>query len=100
MEIVMLIPRRTRRIPLRRRHGALRAVVVALALVLGLTVWLTACGGGSGSGPGSTTASGSAHKLKVALLVAGLTNDGDWNQFAREGIERLERDGRIDVDIR
>jgi basic membrane protein A and related proteins len=99
MEIVMLTPHQTHRVPLRPRHSVPRAVVVALALVVGLTVALTACGG-SGSGPGSTTASGSAHKLKVALLAPGLTNDGAWSQVAREAVERLERDGRIDADIR
>jgi basic membrane protein A len=95
----MLIPRSTGCVPLRLRHGVPRAAVVALGLVVGLTVALTGCGV-SGSTPGSTTASGGAHKLRVALLTPGLTNDGDWNQFAREAVERLERDGRVDVDIR
>jgi basic membrane protein A and related proteins len=95
----MLIPRRTSRVPLRRRRGVSRAGVIALALVAGVTVALTGCGG-SGSGPGSTTASGAARQLKVALIVPGLTNDGSWNQIAREAVDRLERDGRIDADIR
>jgi basic membrane protein A and related proteins len=97
METVMLAPRHTHRVPSRLCRGVPRAVVVALALV-GLAVTLTGCGS-SGSGPGST-ASGGAHKLKVALLTPGLTNDGSWNQVAREAAERLERDGRIDADIR
>jgi len=33
-------------------------------------------------------------------MAPGLTNDGSWNQVAREAVERLEREGRIDVDIR
>ncbi len=94
----MLIPRRLRDVRSRLDHRALRAVVRALALLLSVTMPLTACGN-SGSAPGSNASSG-AHKLKVLLLTPGPTNDGSWNQVAREAVDRLKKDGRIDVDIR
>jgi basic membrane lipoprotein Med (substrate-binding protein (PBP1-ABC) superfamily) len=67
-------------------------------MLFSVTILLVACGN-SEPEPG-TSASGGGHKLKVALLVGGLTNDGDWNQVAREAVERLEKDGRVDADIR
>src|SRR5215813_12918507 len=94
----MLMPPRIRDFPTHLHRDARRAVVRALALLLSITIPLTACGG-SGSGPGPS-ASGGARKLKVALLVPGLTNDGAWSQVAREAVERLEKDGRVDADIR
>lgn len=94
----MLIPHRVRDVRSRLRDRAPRAVVRALALLFSVTIPLTACGDGSGSG--SPTASGGAHKVKVVLFAPGLTNDGSWNQVAREAVERLERDGRVDADIR
>src|SRR5262249_42894619 len=95
-----LLPRCIRSVPLRLRprHGAARAFVVGLALVGGLIAPLTACGD-SKPAPEQAGSDG-AHKLKAVLLVAGLTNDGDWNQVAREAVERLEGDGRIKADIR
>jgi basic membrane protein A and related proteins len=92
-----MISRRARDVRFRLRHSGARAVL-ALALIVGFAV-ATGCGGSPASGPG-TNASGDAHKLKVALLAPGLTNDGAWNQFGREAVERLEREGRIDLDIR
>lgn len=91
----MLIPRRARGVRFHRHLSKARAVL-ALALIFGLAVVAGGCGGAE---PGST-ASGGEHKLKVALLTPGPTNDGAWNQFAREALERLEREGRIDADIR
>lgn len=88
----MLISRRAR---FHRRLSEARAVL-ALTLIFGLAVAIGGCGG---TEPGST-ASNDAHKLKVALLAPGLTNDGAFNQVAREALERLEQEGRIDVDIR
>ncbi|HET8661482.1 MAG TPA: BMP family protein [Micromonosporaceae bacterium] len=70
---------------------------MALALLLGAAASLAGCGAGGASAPEPT---GGAQKLKVALLVPGLTNDGSFNQVAREAVERLEREGRIDADIR
>lgn len=95
----MLTSRRAREVLFHRRLSGTRAVL-ALTLVFGLAVAIGGCGGAEpGSTPGSTTSSG-AQKLKVALLTPGLTNDGAWNQFAREALERLEQEGRIDADIR
>jgi len=88
--------RRIRNVRFRNRYTPLRALILAAALAFGLTVPLTACGDDSGS----SSESPSGDKLKVALLAPGLTNDGSFNQVAREAVERLERDGRIDVDIR
>ncbi len=36
------------------------------------------------------SASASAAELKIALLCAGSTNDGGWNQLAREGADKLK----------
>ncbi len=94
----MLVPHRVCDVCSRLRHRALRAAARALALLLSITIPLTACGS-SGTEPGSG-ASGGAHKVKVALLVPGLTNDGAWSQVAREAVERLKRDGRVEADIR
>ena len=70
----------------------------ALALTAGLAVAAVGCGGGSA--PESGSKAPDAHKLKVALVVPGLTNDGSFNQVAREAVERLDQEGRIDADIR
>lgn len=92
----MLMRRRIRSVPFHIRHTPLRALILAVALTFGLTVPLAACSDDSGSDSGSP----SGDKLKVALLVPGLTNDGSFNQVAREAVERLEQDGSIDADIR
>jgi len=94
----MLISRRARDARFRLHGRVLRPVFRALTLLLCVAVPLAACGNsGSKSGP---SASGAANKLKVVLLTPGLTNDGSWNQVAREAVERLKKDGRIDADIR
>lgn len=41
-----------------------------------------------------------AKPLRVALLVPGLTNDGSFNQVAREAVQALQKDGLITVEIR
>ncbi|HZN18516.1 MAG TPA: BMP family protein [Micromonosporaceae bacterium] len=72
-------------------------MAAAIAFVLGVAVPLAGCGAGNGPAPEPT---GGAKRLKVALLVPGLTNDGSFNQVAREAVERLEQEGRVDADIR
>ncbi|HET8682378.1 MAG TPA: BMP family protein [Micromonosporaceae bacterium] len=62
-----------------------------------MAVPLGGCGGGDGAAP---EPAGGAKKVKVALLVPGLTNDSSFNQVAREAVDRLEREGRVDADIR
>jgi basic membrane lipoprotein Med (substrate-binding protein (PBP1-ABC) superfamily) len=94
----VLIPRRARQT--RTGRPPLFRVVFAAVLALGLTVSAAACGGGSQPASGSSASSGNTHKLKVALLTPGLTNDGSFNQVGREACERLKREGLIDLDIR
>lgn len=91
----MLISSRGREVRFRHRLGQAR-IVLALTLIFGLAVAVGGCAGGEPE----STASADVHKLKVALLAPGLTNDGAWNQVAREAVERLEQEGRIDADIR
>jgi basic membrane lipoprotein Med (substrate-binding protein (PBP1-ABC) superfamily) len=94
----MLIPR-VRDVCSRPHRRAARAVVRAAGLLLSVTIALAAAAcGDSPSEPGSRASGG--QRLKVALLVPGLTNDGSWNQFAREAVEKLKNDGRIDVAIK
>jgi basic membrane protein A and related proteins len=60
-------------------------VVLGTALVTALTF------------SGSSMAAG---KLKVALLVPGLANDGSFNQVALEGVKKLADQGLITFEIR
>src|SRR5256885_15146656 len=39
-------------------------------------------------------------KLKVALLVPALTNDGAFNQVALEGIKKLAAEGLVEYELR
>jgi basic membrane protein A len=57
---------------------------LALAVALGIS-------GGS---------AGAAEKLKVAILVPGLANDGSFNQVALEGVKKLASEGLITFEIR
>ena len=41
-----------------------------------------------------------AEKLKVAILVPGLANDGSFNQVALEGVKKLASEGLITFEIR
>ncbi|MBW8639914.1 BMP family protein [Hoeflea sp. WL0058] len=41
-----------------------------------------------------------ADKLKVALLVPGLANDGSFNQVAREAMEKLAEEGKVEFELR
>jgi len=41
-----------------------------------------------------------ADPLKVVLLVPGHTNDGSFNQVAREAAEKLQKDGDIKLELR
>src|SRR5262249_13228666 len=71
-----------------------------MALALGLAIAASGCGGSSTPASGTSASPGNVHKLKVALLTPGLTNDGSFNQVGREACERLKREGLIDLDIR
>ncbi len=63
--------------------GALAAVAVALSV------------------PGaSQPAQAQAKKLKIALLVPALTNDGAFNQVALEGIKKLQAEGLVEYELR
>lgn len=49
---------------------------------------------------GMFTTTAFADPLKVVLLVPGHTNDGSFNQVAREAAEKLRKDGDIKLEIR
>ena len=50
---------------------------------------------------GSSAGTGvAAEKLKVAVLVPGLANDGAFNQAALEGAKKLADEGLITFEIR
>ena len=49
---------------------------------------------------GSVSTSMAAEKLKVAVLVPGLANDGSFNQVALEGAKKLADEGLITFEIR
>lgn len=42
----------------------------------------------------------SATRIKVALLTPGLTNDGSFNQVAREAVQKLQSQGLITYELR
>ena len=48
----------------------------------------------------SAPVSAQAKKLRVALLVPALTNDGAFNQVALEGIKKLAAEGLVDYELR
>lgn len=53
---------------------------------------------GGASATGSPAAGG--QKLRVALLVPGLTNDGSFNQVALEAVKKLQDEGAISYEVR
>jgi basic membrane protein A len=47
----------------------------------------------------SFTAFAPAAELKIALLCTGSTNDGGWNQLAKEGLERLKESHQATIAV-
>jgi basic membrane protein A len=74
---------------------------IAGILVTAATVALAVTGcGNSTTNNGSTTATGSsAPKLKVALILGGLGNDGSFNQYAYDVVKKFESQGVITARI-
>lgn len=83
-----------------RLTRALLAILLALAVAL----LASACGSddqaAAGTAAGGETAAASGDVPKVALLTSGLTNDGGFNQWAAEAAQKLQSEGRIDLQIR
>jgi basic membrane lipoprotein Med (substrate-binding protein (PBP1-ABC) superfamily) len=82
--------------------------LVLIAAVLALAATAIGCGSSDDDGaPASaTTGTGAASApdapkpLKVALLTSGLTNDGGFNQWAAQALERLKDEGLVEPQIR
>lgn len=54
----------------------------------------------SASSAASTAAAAQPKALKVALLTSGLTNDGGFNQWAAQALNKLQGEGLVTVQIR
>lgn len=67
------------------------------AAIIALSVLLAACGA---DGAATTTEGAGDDALQVAFLPYGQTNDGSFNQFGLEGVQRLEDEGLITFDMR
>jgi basic membrane protein A and related proteins len=63
-----------------------------LQFLVGLAAVVTLCA--------SASTGVAAEKLKVAVLVPGLANDGSFNQVALEGAKKLADEGLITFEIR
>jgi basic membrane protein A len=65
-----------------------KLVWTAIAVVIGVSL------------AASLPANAQGKKLKVALLVPALTNDGAFNQVALEGIKKLAAEGAVEFELR
>ncbi|MFS3129636.1 BMP family ABC transporter substrate-binding protein [Nocardioides sp. Bht2] len=72
----------------------LRATLGGLAALVTVAAGATACS----SGESSATADDG--RLKVAVVLGGLANDGGFNQYAADALNALEKEGLLDAQIR
>ncbi|MBL7499007.1 BMP family protein [Frankia sp. CNm7] len=78
----------------RSLRGLLAAILLPVAMIA-----MAACGSSDEDGS-APAASGDAAPLNVALLTSGLTNDGGFNQWAAQALQKLESEGRITLQVR
>lgn len=70
------------------------------ATLSGLTALATVVVGAAGCSSGESSAQADDGRLKVAVVLGGLANDGGFNQYAADAVSALEKDGLVDAQVR
>ncbi|ONH27551.1 BMP family lipoprotein [Pseudofrankia asymbiotica] len=78
---------------------SLRGLIAAILLPVAM-IAVVACGSSDEDGSATAATAGGAKPLSVALLTSGLTNDGGFNQWAAQALQKLQSDGRITLQVR
>jgi basic membrane lipoprotein Med (substrate-binding protein (PBP1-ABC) superfamily) len=87
-----------------QRRPTLLALIIAVLAVAATAIGCGSSDDTSTASAGTTgtnaAASDAPKPLKVALLTSGLTNDGGFNQWAAQALQKLQDEGLVQAQIR